>query len=209
MIGRIVAWAVVEHGTKKQIGEKMIRIGVKWRRGSSAKCRSFVMLLAICIAGSVAVLAEDVAQAKDSPLSIPATHLLGFAETQRNAKGTLSIEGDAIKFQKSGKPAVQVKIASIQDIFVGDQSRQVGGVPMTLGKAALPFGGGRAVSLLAHKKYDTLSLEYLDADSGVHGAIFELPRGQGEVFRNELVGKGARVGGIDNTPTTADRGDLK
>lgn len=179
----------------------MIRTGIKWRHASSAKCRSFLVLLAVCVAGGAAVLAEDVAQAKDSPFSIPATHLLGFAETQRNANGTLSIAGDAIKFQKSGKPAVQVKIASIQDIFVGDQSRQVGGVPMTLGKAALPFGGGRAVSLLAHRKYDTLSVEYLDADGGLHGAIFELERGQGKVFRNELVARGARVSDSDNTST--------
>ena len=33
---------------------------------------------------------------------------------------------------------------------------------MKLGKAAAPFGGGRVVSLFAHKKYDTLTLEYVD-----------------------------------------------
>ena len=179
----------------------MIRIASKCRRGCSWKYRSFAGFLTICILSSTAALAEDVGQGKNSPLSIPATHLLGFAETQRNADGILSIEGDVIKFRKSGKPAVQVKIASIQDIFVGDQSRQVGGVPMTLGKAALPFGGGRAVSLLAHKKYDTLSLEYLDSDGGLHGAIFELQKGRGEVFRDELVGRGARVSDSNVRPT--------
>ena len=46
-------------------------------------------------------------------------------------------------------------MAAVQDVFLGEQSKQVGGVPMTLGKAAAPFGGGRVVSLFAHKKYDT------------------------------------------------------
>jgi hypothetical protein len=98
-----------------------------------------------------------------------------------------------LQFQKNGKPAVEVSIASVQDVFAGDQSRQVGGLPMTLGKAATPFGGGRVVSLFAHKKYDTLTLEYVDANGGVHGAIFQLQKGQGGTLRDELVARGAHV----------------
>ena len=45
---------------------------------------------------------------------------------------------------------------------------------MKIGKAAAPYGGGRVVSLFAHKKYDTLTLEYVDVDGGVHGAIFQV-----------------------------------
>jgi hypothetical protein len=118
---------------------------------------------------------------------------MGFAGARKNASGTLSIEADSIQFQKSGKAAVQVNIASITNVFLGNQSREVGGVPMTLGKAALPFSGGRAVSLFAHKKYDTVTLEYVEADGGLHNAIFQLQKGQGEVFRNELVARGARI----------------
>jgi hypothetical protein len=114
-----------------------------------------------------------------------------------NAKGTLSIEGDALQFQQSGKPAAQVTISSIQDVALSEESKQVGGTPMTLGKAAVPFGGGRAVSLFAHKKYDTLTVEYRDSNGGFHGAIFELNKGQAEAFRNELVAKGARVSDED------------
>lgn len=88
---------------------------------------------------------------------------------------------------------MEVKIASVQDVFLGEQGRQVGGVPMTLGKAAVPFGGGRVVSLFAHKKYDTLTLEYVDANGGVHGAIFQLLKGQAGTLRDELVAKGAHV----------------
>ena len=77
--------------------------------------------------------------------------------------------------------------------FVGEQSKQVGGVPMTLGKAAVPFGGGRVVSLFSHKDYDILSLEYVDTNMGLHGAIFQLNKGQGGILRNELVAGGAHV----------------
>jgi hypothetical protein len=73
---------------------------------------------------------------------------------------------------------VQVKIASVHDLLLGDLSRQIGGVPVTLAKAAVPYSGGRAVSLFTHKKYDTLTLEYVDAEGGLHGAIFELKKGQ-------------------------------
>ena len=66
-------------------------------------------------------------------------------------KGNLSIEGDVLRFKNSGKPSVQGEIASIHDMFLGDVSKQVGGIPMTLGKAAIPFSGGRAVSLITRK----------------------------------------------------------
>jgi hypothetical protein len=86
-----------------------------------------------------------------------------------------------------------VVIASVQEVFLGDESKQVGGLPMTLGKAAVPFGGGRVVSLFAHKKYDTLALQYITSDGGIHGAIFELSRGQGKLLRDHLVALGAHV----------------
>src|SRR5947209_3034026 len=56
-----------------------------------------------------------------------------------------------------------------------------------------PFGGGRVVSLFAHKKYDNLSLEYVDAAEGIHGAIFQLTKGQGELLKNELIAQGATI----------------
>jgi len=152
----------------------------------------FLILLISCI---VAMFARAVSQANNAttPLSIRATHLLGFEGAPINANGTLSVQDSALQFQKDGKPVVQVKIASVQDIFLGEESKQVGGLPMTLGKTAAPFGGGRVVSLFAHKKYDTLALEYVDANGGFHGAIFQFNKGQGEILRNELVVRGAHV----------------
>jgi hypothetical protein len=159
---------------------------------------AFLILLIGC---SVVAFAEDNSQRKNSPVSFRATHLLGFEGVPSNANGILTIEAEALQFQKSGKPAVQVKIASVQGVFLGDQSRQLGGLPMTLGKAAVPFGGGRAISLFAHEKYDTLTLGYVDANGGLHGAIFQFNKEQGEVVRNELVTSGAHVTSNDGELT--------
>jgi hypothetical protein len=49
------------------------------------------------------------------------------------------------------------------------------------------------VSLFSHKKYDSLTIEYLDSNGGFHGAIFRLARGQGEAFRNMLIAHGAQI----------------
>jgi hypothetical protein len=78
---------------------------------------------------------------------------------------------------------------------------QVGGLPMKIGKAAAPYGGGRVVSLFAHKEYDILTLEYVDGDGGIHGAIFQVPKGQGELVRNELVARGVPSGSGENQLT--------
>jgi hypothetical protein len=164
------------------------------------------LLLISCSATSFAQNAVPPANSV-APVNIRTTHLLGFENASNNANGTLSFQGDALQFQKGGKPAVQVKVSSIQDVFLGDQSKQVGGLPMTLGKAAVPFGGGRVISLFAHKKDDTLTLEYVDTNGGLHGAIFELGKGQGEALRNELVARGAHVSHTESEsvkPSTAE-----
>lgn len=132
---------------------------------------------------------------------IHVTHVLGFEGVSSNAKGNLTIQDNSLQFQKNGGAANQVSIASIQDVSLGEESKQVGGLPMTLGKAAAPFGGGRVVSLFSHKKYDTLTLEYLDVNGGLHGAIFQLSKGQGQVLKNELVAKGAHVTVIEDQLT--------
>jgi hypothetical protein len=144
---------------------------------------------------SLAATAQKITQQKDTsaPFNTRATHLLGFANARDNSTGTLSVQGDSLQFQQNGKPGAQVKLGSVRDVFLGDESKQVGGLPMTLGKAAAPFGGGRVVSLFAHKKYDTLTLEYVDADKGIHGAIFQLTKGQGELVRNELIAQGVTI----------------
>jgi len=141
--------------------------------------------------------AQKIAQPRDTSTAFNtrATHLLGFENARNNSTGILSIQDDSLHFQQNREPGalVQIKTAVVRDVFLGAESKQVGGLPMTLGKAAAPYGGGRVVSLFAHKKYDILTLEYLDADGGIHGAIFQLAKGQGELVKDELIAQGATM----------------
>ena len=73
----------------------------------------------------------------------------------------------------------------------------MGGMPMALGRAATPYGGGRVIGLFAHKKYDFMTLEYFDSNGGFHGAIYQLNKGQGQVLADELGAKGVHVSGLE------------
>ena len=157
--------------------------------------RSAVMVLLLLLMCTAASSGQKASEPSNSTVmfNVRATHVLGFEGAGNNSTGTLSIQDRELRFQRGSKPVVQVTIASVQDVFLGDESKQVGGLPMTLGKAAVPFGGGRVVSLFAHKKYDTLAVEYVANDGGIHGAIFELSEGQGKLLRDELAAMGAQV----------------
>jgi hypothetical protein len=119
-----------------------------------------------------------------SPLRV--THILGFEGISNNATGNLAIQGDALRFQKSAGSSAQIAISSIQDVILGEEDKQVGGVKMALVRSATPYGGGRVIGLFSHKKYDTLTLEYLDPNGGFHGAIFQLNKGQAQALKSEL-----------------------
>ena len=170
-----------------------------------------VRVWALLFCSSLGALAQSTAPPVNAsaPFSIRATHLLGLENTKSNCNGTLSIQGDALQFQQGGRPGAEVKITSIQAVFLGGESKQVGGLPMKLGKAAAPYGGGRVVSLFAHKKYDTLTLKYVDSDGGVHGAIFQLSKGQGELVRDELVARGVPSSSDEDKPTKQSTAEVR
>ena len=124
---------------------------------------------------------------------IHVTHVLGFEDVRHNVRGELSIQAGNLRFQRDKAPAALVSITSIQNISLGEQDKQVGGLPMMMGKAAIPYSGGRVVSLFSHKKYDSLTIEYLDSTGGFHGAIFRLAKGQAEIFKSALIEHGAHI----------------
>ena len=158
-------------------------------------CRSTYGVLSLCtflLGCSIAACAQSTATAASAGtlFSVRTTHLLGFPNTKSNCNGILSIKEDTLQFQQAAKRSAEVKIPAIQGVFLGGESKQVGGVPMKVGKMAAPFGGGRVISLFAHKKYDTLTVEYVDSDGGLHGAIFQLSKGEAAHVKNELVSRG-------------------
>jgi hypothetical protein len=175
-------------------------------------CRRHVLWLStVLICCSLFAPAQKITQRGDTsaPFSTRATHLLGFANARNNSTGTLSVQDNSLQFQQNGKPGAQVKIGALRDVFLGEENKQVGGLPMTLGKAAAPFGSGRVVSLFAHKKYDTLTLEYVDADGGTHGAIFQLSKGQGELVKNELIAQGVTISSRQDQSTQESATEAK
>lgn len=155
--------------------------------------RSAWALLILLVWFAATANGQSQAETSAASSSIHVKHVLGFEGVKRNAGGELSIQDDALLFVRDGSPAAQVGITSIQNISLGEDDKQVGGVPMMLGKTAVPFGGGRVVSLFSHKKYDSLTIEYLDSIGGFHGAIFQLPKGQGQAFKNTLIAHGAHT----------------
>jgi hypothetical protein len=165
---------------------------------SPSLCQTAACLLLIVCFGTAALAQDSSARAKPATDSaIHVSHVLGFEGTSNNAKGKLSIQDNALLFQAGGAtPSTQITVASIQDIVLGEQDKEVGGMPMMLGKAAVPYAGGRVISLFAHKKYDIVTLEYVDNNGGFHGAIFQLIKGNGQSLMDQLVAKGAHVAPI-------------
>jgi hypothetical protein len=156
-------------------------------------CGLACVALLLCFSKATIAQSSSGAQVAAAGPVIHVTHLLGFEDVRPNAKGQLRIQGDVVQFERNGSPSAQVSIGSIQDISLGTEDKQIGGVPMTLGKAAVPFEGGRAISLFSHKHYDTFTVEYLDSSGGFHGAIFQMNKGHGQAFEKDLVAKGAHI----------------
>jgi hypothetical protein len=145
-------------------------------------------------------------QASGSRLHL--THILGFEGMSKNTNGDLAIQDGYLRFQKNENSSGQIPVGSIRDLTLGEQNRQVGGIPMMLAKSAAPYGAGRVISLFSHKKYETVTLEYVDAKGGLHGAIFQLKKGEAQVLRNELETAGAHITRlVDETAKGSTPGD--
>jgi hypothetical protein len=118
--------------------------------------------------------------------------VIGLENIKPGAKGTLTSLPAGLEFT-AGKKSADIATSSIQDVFTGRESRQdVGGMGGTLVEAAIPYGGGRVVSLFSHK-VDVLAVEYVDSNGGFHGALFVLSAGKATEFKNQLVARGAKV----------------
>jgi hypothetical protein len=136
-------------------------------------------------------LVIPVGNAQQAPGPVKTVQLTGLAGVKDNAKGTLNVENGQLHFVH-GKLSSDVSAASIQDVVTGaDSQRAVGGTIGMMSMAA-PYGGGRVLSLF-RSKIDTLTVQYRDADGGLHGAIFTMPVGTAEAIKKELVAQGAHT----------------
>ena len=152
---------------------------------SMSRLSIFVLSLLSCLP----LLAEDSA-AKGAPVKVRC--LMGLENIKRNSRGTLTFQNDAMQFT-AGQAVAKVPVKSIDDIFSGAEMTQSGGTVGAITKVALPYGGGRALSLLLRSKIDVLTLTYRDDNGGFHGVILTLPKGQGAQVRTQLVAGGAHA----------------
>ena len=149
---------------------------ISWK--SLRRLRRCLMPL-LCFTGFVLAQGSDKADFATTSYVVHARAILGLEKISSNATGELSVEDGALLFRTTGGRTARIPMGSIQDVFLSQEDKQMGGTPMALGRAAVPYSGGRAIALLAHRKYDFLTLEFRDANGGLHGAICQLNRGQG------------------------------
>jgi len=157
-----------------------------------ASLRLATLIVLLCCRGGIAAQDRGGTSSSSTP-GLHVTHILGFEGVANNATGELIIAGDFLRFEKSGSPGTQIAIPCIKDLYVGTEDRQVGGTPLAVTRAAVPYGGGRVVGMFSHKKYDFVTIEYVDSNNGLHGAIFQLDKGESQTFRNALTAAGAEV----------------
>jgi hypothetical protein len=130
--------------------------------------------------------------------------VIGMENIKPGARGTLTLLPTGLEF-RTGKKNPDITTSSIQDIFTGRESRQdVGGMEGTLVESAIPYGGGRFVSLFSHK-VDVLTVEYADSTGGFHGAIFVVSAGKATALKNQLVAQGAKVSTHVDVPESRDQ----
>jgi len=143
------------------------------------------------VASFFAGLVIPVANAQRASGPVKVVQLTGLVGVKDNAKGTLSVENGQLHFVH-GKTSSDVSASSIQDVVTGADSQRAVGGTIGLMSMAAPYGGGRVLSLF-RTKIDTLTVQYRDADGGLHGAIFTMPVGTSEVIKKELLAQGAHT----------------
>jgi len=160
----------------------------KW--GAMALRTKSVFLLG-CFAAVAWPAASGFAQqaATDAPFKVVVVK--GLQGVKDNTKGTLIVGDGSMHFAHE---AVKKDLAanSIEDVVTGDDSQRV--IRGTVGTLSwfAPYGAGRFLSLF-RTKLDTVTIKYLDADGGLHGAILAMPVGQAEVIKKDLLAQGART----------------
>jgi hypothetical protein len=118
-------------------------------------------------------------------------HVIGLEAIQHDTKGKISLTKDSMEFS-SGTTKSDVAFTSIDDVLTGaDSQRMIRGTIGTLTMFA-PYESGRFLSLF-RQKIDTLTVEYRDANGGLHGAIFTLPEGQAALLKGQMVAAGAKT----------------
>ena len=179
-----------------------ISVAMNFFRGAAARISAralFLLLLAIG-ASFMFFPIPTRGQAAATPATAPTAAqadvklVIGGDTIKNNSEGSLSIVDDSLQFttNKAKMPKMEVKTASILDISTNEDNRQDITGAAHLATMAIPYGGGRVLSLFSHK-VDVLTLEFKDANGGYHGTVFVLPQGSAAPIKRQLVAMGAKA----------------
>jgi hypothetical protein len=139
----------------------------------------------------LASLLVPVSNAQQEPKSTKVVQLTGLVGVKDNTKGNLTIENGGLHFTHSGSVS-DLTPGSVQDVVTGSDSQRV--IRGTLGTLSMfgPYGSDRFLSLF-RTKLDTLTIQYLDADGALHGAIFTMSVGAAGPIKDQLIALGAHT----------------
>ena len=147
----------------------------------------------------VPIISRTATNPQNSPASnspprqtpVKSTELVGLAGVKENTVGTVAVEDGKLHFvHEQGKS--DIAAAVMEDIVTSLDSQRV--IRGTLGTVSMfaPYESGRVLSLF-RSKIDSLTIQYRDADGGLHGVIFTMPLGTAESVKKELIAQGAHT----------------
>jgi hypothetical protein len=156
-----------------------------WARGPSilVVCAAFIF--------SAAPASSQTSSAAPSVAQANVKLVIGGETVKNNSMGTLSVVGSSLQFTTK-KASVEVPASSILDISTNEDSRQDITGAAKVATMAIPYGGGRVLSLFSHG-VDVLTVEFTGANGGFHGVVFVLPQGQAAPIKKQLVAMGAKA----------------
>ena len=116
---------------------------------------------------------------------------MGLEGVKPRTSGSLTVEAGNLQFTSSEAKA-NVAIQAIEDVITGNDSQRV--FRGTFGALTMfaPYGSGRFLSLF-RSRLDTLTIQYRDAEGGLHGAIFTMAVGKADPLKKEMVAQGAHT----------------
>ena len=145
----------------------------------------------VALIGVTLFFCSSVGHAQQAQTLTNAVQLIGLTGLKENTKGNLTVINGTLRFVHA-KGNADVTVTSIENVVTGtDSQRVIGGTVGTLTQLA-PFGSGRVLSLFRTKP-DTLTIQYRDADGGLHGVIFTVPLGKAEMIKQKLIAHGAHT----------------
>lgn len=158
--------------------------------------------IALFLAGLVVPIAN--AQQVSGP--VKAVQVTGLADVKDNKAGTLNLENGLLHFLYT-KGSADISATAIQDVITGSDNQAALGKTAYLMSIAAPYGSGRFLCLF-RKKIDTLTIQFRDADGGLHGAIFLMSAGTANVIRDELIAQGAHVTAVTRRNAAEDPSNI-